>query len=970
MIRLTMKWSFLLFSSFLCLQAIAQYPATGNKMRLGWQTTGDGLVYRGAIGDTTTLDPSGLNNAWMLLDTASGNLYAYRAKAWRLVSGGGGSVSDTLTGEVKGPLDSTYIDTVANIIFTTTTDTTVGVGELEYNDTQGSLIQGLKGGNVTNVIGQQIHQRVTNATGAPLTKGTAVFLYGSQGNRITVRKALATADSTSANTFGIVAESIADNQSGYVITEGLITNMNTNALTEGAAVYLSPTVAGELTTTKPQAPQHTVYIGVCVKQNAGSGELFVKIRNGQELDELHDVLITSPASNASLYYNAAQGVWRDTTGAVLTSDTSVFARDFQISGTANYLAKFTGSNAVGNSVAFNTGRNLYINSTQDNSASSLSNSFQFNGYGSNAFDQPSIGVFGNTGTNPNHRPYLAMYRSFGDTANSKTLVPYNSYLGSIVWHGADGVNLASRGAEIGAITDSITGVTDMPTALFFGTTTNGAASPTERMRITSPGNVGIATSSPSRPLHVAGTTAIRIPVGTTVQRPSDGANGDIRYNTTNANFEWHTGTAWREPVNAARSPAASLANRFSKFDANGLLDTSAVLVQVNGRIGINAATPQVALEINGRMRLSRGTNNTFIGIDAGNDTITGNRNIGIGNGTLSLIGSGTFNIGIGSQVLAANTTGSNNFGIGVQSLLKNTTGSSNVSFGVAAMFENTTGSGNLAIGTSALNKNTTASNNVGIGYAALYNNTIGENNVALGYQALFSSTTVSQNVAIGTGALQTTTGEKSTAIGAYALQSATTGTQNLAIGNNAAVLVAGGSNNTILGSGAAITTSSGGNNTQMDNAVIIGQDARPSSSANTNEIVIGYQGRGNGSNTTTIGNSSTTNTIIPAGSLTVDVMRRKAPVTVTGNHTLADGTSWLICNGTGTIILTLPAASSWTGREIMVKTVQPQAVTSASSNVVPIDGVATGTAILPATDGAWCTLVSDGTNWIIMQRGT
>ena len=348
MIRLTMKWSFLLFSSFLCLQAIAQYPATGNKARLGWQTTGDGLVYRGAIGDTTTLDPSGLNNAWMLLDTASGNLYAYRAKAWRLVSGGGGSVSDTLTGEVKGPLDSTYIDTVANIIFRLDS-TAVGVGEVKYNDTQGSIQQGLKGGNVTNVIGQQLHQRVLNKTGSPLAKGEAVYLQGSQGNRITVAKAIATIDSTSANTFGIVAESIANNQSGYIITEGLITGLNTNSLTEGAAVYLSPTVAGELTTTKPQAPQHTVYIGVCVKQNAGSGELFVKIRNGQELDELHDVRITSPASNASLYYNTSESVWRDTTGAVLTSDTSVFARDFQISGTTNYLAKFTGSNTVGNS---------------------------------------------------------------------------------------------------------------------------------------------------------------------------------------------------------------------------------------------------------------------------------------------------------------------------------------------------------------------------------------------------------------------------------------------------------------------------------------------------------------------------------------------------------------------------------------------------------------------------------------------
>ncbi len=170
---------------------------------------------------------------------------------------------------------------------------TVGVGEVEYNDTQGSLIQGLKGGNVTNVIGQQLHQRVNNRTGATLNKGDVVYLSGSQGNRITVAKAIATSDPTSANTFGIVAESIADNQSGYVITEGLITNLNTSALTQDSAVYLSGTTAGALTSTKPQAPIHGVYIGVCVRSNAGSGEVFVKIRNGQELDELHDVQITS-----------------------------------------------------------------------------------------------------------------------------------------------------------------------------------------------------------------------------------------------------------------------------------------------------------------------------------------------------------------------------------------------------------------------------------------------------------------------------------------------------------------------------------------------------------------------------------------------------------------------------------------------------------------------------------------------------
>jgi hypothetical protein len=227
-----------------------------------------------------------------------------------------------------------------SITFNTAKDGTVGVGEVEYNDTQGSLIQGLKGGNVTNVIGQQLHQRVNNRTGSPLAKGTAVYLSGSQGNRITVAKALGVTDAFSASTFGIVAESIANNQSGYVITEGLITNINTSALTEDSAVYLSPLTAGTLTSTKPQAPQHTVYIGICVKSNAGSGELFVKIRNGQELDELHDVRITSPVNKASLYYLSSQGVWRDTTAALLVSDTSSMLSNYALKSYADTSGRF------------------------------------------------------------------------------------------------------------------------------------------------------------------------------------------------------------------------------------------------------------------------------------------------------------------------------------------------------------------------------------------------------------------------------------------------------------------------------------------------------------------------------------------------------------------------------------------------------------------------------------------------------
>jgi hypothetical protein len=328
--------------------AFAQYPSTGNKQRLGYQSTGDGLVFRGRSADTVSLKPSTINNAYHLFDTVNNVLFSY------IKTKGGWKFNNSDTVIINGvtmPFDS--------ITFNTAKDGTVGVGEVEYNDTQGSLIQGLKGGNVTNIIGQQLHQRVNNRTGATLTKGTAVYLSGSQGNRITVAKALGVTNAFSANTFGIVAESISNNQSGYVITEGLLTGINTSALVEDSAVYLSPTVAGGLTSTKPQAPQHTVYIGVCVKSNPGSGELFVKIRNGQELNELHDVRITSPVNNASLYYKSSEGIWRDTTPTLLVSDTASMLTNYLRSGVASNtylpLAGGTLTGALnGTTATFNT----------------------------------------------------------------------------------------------------------------------------------------------------------------------------------------------------------------------------------------------------------------------------------------------------------------------------------------------------------------------------------------------------------------------------------------------------------------------------------------------------------------------------------------------------------------------------------------------------------------------------------------
>jgi hypothetical protein len=97
---------------------------------------------------------------------------------------------------------------------------------------------------------------------------------------------------------------------------------------------------------------------------------------------------------------------------------------------------------------------------------------------------------------------------------------------------------------------------------------------------------------------------------------------------------------------------------------------------------------------------------------------------------------------------------------------------------------------------------------------------------------------------------------------------------------------------------------------------------------------------------------------------------RGNPVTKTGDFTVATTENWIIVNNGATTTVTMPSAASFPGREIYMKTIQAQLVNSNASNVVPNTTGTAGTAILPATDGAWCTMVSDGTNWIRMASST
>lgn len=234
-----------------------------------------------------------------------------------------------------------HLDAVQYIEFDTSTVVATSVGRLSWNLDDGTLNLGLIGGNVVNQIGQELVQRCYNDTGAPITDGSVVKVVGASGQRLTIQLAQANSDANSLTVLGVATETIADKAQGFITTEGLVRGVDTRDFADGDILWLSPTTPGLITNIKPAAPQHLVMVGYTVKGgSAGAGSIFVKVQNGYELGELHDVKVsasTSLTNGEMLSYNTSAGVWTNTpqlrvdntnvvvgTGAIATGATSGF----------------------------------------------------------------------------------------------------------------------------------------------------------------------------------------------------------------------------------------------------------------------------------------------------------------------------------------------------------------------------------------------------------------------------------------------------------------------------------------------------------------------------------------------------------------------------------------------------------------------------------------------------------------------
>jgi len=256
---------------------------------------------------------------------------------------------------------SGFITGISNLVYTTGAQSINGSKDFLLRPTvngSGILLNGeVQNNTIISGVVYSAQINVKNGEGSTIYKGQPVYIKGADGTNIVVGLASNTSEGTSSKTLGfIVQDSLLNNASGTVITDGLLQNFNTSAAVAGDPIWLGPT--GSLIyglANKPYAPNHLVYLGV-VTRAQNNGEIFVKVQNGFELDELHDVAVTGSLNGQFLYKN--NNLWS--------------GKSLQISDVSNLQASLDSKQTTGsyylasNPSGFITGVNLsnYVTNSQ------------------------------------------------------------------------------------------------------------------------------------------------------------------------------------------------------------------------------------------------------------------------------------------------------------------------------------------------------------------------------------------------------------------------------------------------------------------------------------------------------------------------------------------------------------------------------------------------------------------------------
>jgi hypothetical protein len=422
---------------------------------LSWDSIIDGLSYQGtwnASTNTPTLTSSvgtngyyyvvsiaGSTNLNGITDWVAGDWVIFNGSSWQKIdqswayAGANDNITSMagITGGISSP-DFVQFDTTASV--------TNAIGKLYWDDTQKTLTVGLTA-NIAADVGQTLYAYVTNAEPTTITKGQPVYMYAAQGDRVSVKLAYNTGDATSAKTLGLCAEDIGANQTGLVLCQGVQDGLNLGSFTAGDTLYLGAT-AGTLTATKPYAPNHLVYIGVVERANSGNGRLYVRVQNGYEMDELHNVSAQNPTNGQVLIYNESTSLWEKHT---LTDGTGISITEGAGSITIANSGVTSAVAGTGITVSGSTGAVTITNSAPDRTvaltgAGTTSITGTYPNFTITSNDAYTGTVTSVTGTSPvassgGTTPAISLSSGYGDTQN-----PYASKTANYVLAAPNGVS--------------------------------------------------------------------------------------------------------------------------------------------------------------------------------------------------------------------------------------------------------------------------------------------------------------------------------------------------------------------------------------------------------------------------------------------------------------------------------------------------------------------------------------------------
>jgi len=537
-------------------------------------------------------------------------------------------------------------------------------------------------------------------------------------------------------------------------------------------------------------------------------------------------------------------------------------------------------------------------------------------------DSTSAAAFATTSFGYNTAaPIFSSVVGGGTTFGNNTIVAANQNLGRYRWYGTDGT-APVLAAVIEALVDGTPGASSMPGRLVFSTTASGATATTERLRFISTGAWGLSGANYGTSGQVLTSGGASAPPTWTT--PTTGAVISV------------TGTS---PVvsSGGTTPAISLAAAYGDtLNPYASKTANYVLAAPNGSAGAPTFRALVAADVPGSALTK--TDDTNVTLTLG------------GSPTTALLNAASLTLGWTGQ-LGISRGGTN-------------TSTAPSAYGV--VYGNSGGTAYTSLANGTTGQILTATTSGAPSWAApAYTGTVTSVSFTGGIITVATGTTTPAFTVAGTSGgipyfSSGTTWASSAALTQYGIVyggGAGAAPVSTAAGTTGQVLTA-----TTGGAPTWVTPASGGSVTTVSVVSANGFAGTVANPTTTPAITL---------TTSITGVLKGNGTAISAAVANTDYVPLSTVITKTADYTITGTDTWIINNKTGSALtLTFPAASSWTGRYITVKNMQAQAVNSASSNIVPIDSTTAGTAILLGVVGNWATMVSDGTNWIIMQAAS